>query len=378
MRKLTQIVLTLGLLFSLALWCVPPAFAQGSDIQIKITQVDNSKFPQVTLYVSVVNAAGEPVGVDPNTIQIFENGQLMQPTSVSGGGQAGAGGVTTMLVIDISGSMAKGNKIDAAKDAAKSYVSSMRPGDQAGLITFDSHVYTVQPITTDTSALTSAIDALKPGSDTAMYDGLKEAVKSLEGVTGRKAIILLSDGLDNRSSSKADDVVNAIGPSGLTISSIGFGDIGTGTAGQAGIDEAGLKSLAQKTGGQYAYASDAQAVNGLFHGYGQILQNEYAITYTSPSALRDGVNRGLTVSLTSAPAASAESKYNPGGVLPEVPGQSWPLFGGILLGLLVLLLVPLVVARGLSAVGGGGGRKKGRIKFGEAPGSSAKGRVKMR
>jgi VWFA-related protein len=324
-----------------------------------------------------VNAAGEPVGVDPNTIQISENGQLMQPTNISGGGQAGAASVTTMLVIDISGSMAKGNKIEAAKDAAKSYVSQMRPGDQAGLITFDSHVYTVQPVTTDTAALTSAIDGLKPGSDTAMYDGLTEAVKSLEGVSGRKAIILLSDGLDNRSSSKADDVVNSIGPSGLTISSIGFGDIGTGTAGQAGIDEAGLKSLAQKTGGQYAYASDAQAVNGLFNGYGQILQNEYAITYTSPSALRDGVNRGLTVSLTGAPA-SAQSNYNPGGVLPEVAPntQSWPLFGGILLGLLVLLLIPVLLSRGLSAVGGG--RKKGRVKFGQPPGSSAKGRVKMR
>jgi VWFA-related protein len=377
MRNITRILLTLHLLLGLMFSSWSAVFAQDNTPQIHITQVDNSKFPNVTVYVSVTNAAGEPVGVDPNTIQISENGQLMQPTNISGGGQGATAPLTTMLVIDISGSMEKNNKIGAAKDAAKAYVSQMRSGDQAGLITFDSHVYNVQSLTTDIAALTSAIDGLKPGSDTAMYDGLKAATTALEGVSGRKAIILLSDGMDNRSSSTAEDVVNSVGPSGLTISAIGFGDPNAG--GQAGIDEAGLKSLTSRTGGQYAYATDAASVSALYQLYGQALQNEYAITYVSPSAQRDGVNRNLTVSLTTAPV-SAEGKYNPGGVLPEVGGtQSWPLFAGILLGLLALLIVPVLVGRGLSAVGGGGGsRKKGRVKFGQAPGAAAKGRIKMK
>ncbi|HEX2698250.1 MAG TPA: VWA domain-containing protein [Anaerolineales bacterium] len=389
MRNIPRIILTLGLLLVLALWSAPSAFAQTGGTQVHITQVDNSKFPQVTVYVSVTDASGQPVGVDPSTLQIYENGQLMQPTNISGGGQGGgssSGPVTTLLVIDISGSMSKGNKIGAAQDAAKSYVSQMRSGDQAGVLAFDTQVYTVQPLTTDTAALTSAIDGLKPGSNTAMFDGLKEGVKVLEGVSGRKAIILLSDGLDNSSHVNVDDIVNAIGPSGVTISSIGFGDIGTGKAGQAGIDEASLKAIAQKTGGQYAYASDPQALSAAFQIYGSQLQNEYAITYTSPSALRDGVNRALSISLAGAPA-SAESQYNPGGVLPEVSTpQSWPLFGAILAGLLILLVVPLLITRGLQggfSGFGGGGRKKSRIKFGgeqtaAAHPSPARGRVKMK
>ena len=81
MRKITRIILTFSLLLILMLWSVPTTFAQSTTdgTQIKITQVDNSKFPQVTVYVSVTNAAGEPVGVDPSTIQISENGQVMQP-----------------------------------------------------------------------------------------------------------------------------------------------------------------------------------------------------------------------------------------------------------------------------------------------------------
>src|SRR5687767_16039855 len=118
MRKLNYIFTAL-LLLAISAWPFAAVSAQEEAPQIRITQVDNSKFPNVTIYVSVTNAAGEPVGVDPATIQISESGQVMQPTNIQGGGEAVAGEivpVTTMLVIDISGSMDKGNKIGAAKD----------------------------------------------------------------------------------------------------------------------------------------------------------------------------------------------------------------------------------------------------------------------
>jgi VWFA-related protein len=377
MRNITRILLTLHLLLGLMLSSWSAVFAQDNTPQIHITQVDNSKFPNVTVYVSVTNAAGEPVGVDPNTIQISENGQLMQPTNVSGGGQGGVGPLTTMLVMDVSGSMDKNGKIDGAKAAAKAYVDQMRPEDQAGLMVYNTQTNYVQQLTTDHAALTSAIDGIKTGGDTAMYNALIAAEEAMKDVSGRKAIIVVTDGLDNSSSHNADDVIAGIGPAGLSISTIGLGDA-TSKA-QTGLDEAGLKSLAQRAGGAYSYAGDSDALAALFQLYGRAMQNEYAITYVSPSAQRDGVNRNLTVSLTTAPV-SAEGKYNPGGVLPEVSGtQSWPLFAGILLGLLALLIVPVLVGRGLSAVSSGGGsRKKGRVKFGQPPGAAAKGRIKMK
>src|SRR5512141_386813 len=100
-------LLSLTLLPILMLFSAPAAFAQESGPQIRITQVDKSHFPQVTVYVSVVNEKGEPVGIDPATIQIMENNQAMQPTEIRGGGAASQTvvPVTTMLVIDISGSM---------------------------------------------------------------------------------------------------------------------------------------------------------------------------------------------------------------------------------------------------------------------------------
>jgi VWFA-related protein len=377
MRRITRSILLLGTVLVLGLSSVSGALAQGSGLQVKITQIDNSRFPRVTVYISVTDAAGQPVGVDPATIQIFENGQPMQTTSLGGGGQGGVGPLTTMVVMDVSGSMDKNGKIDGAKAAAKAYVDQMRPGDQAGLMVYNTRTTKVQSLTQDHDALKAAINSIQTGGDTAMYDALLAAEEVLRDVQGRKAIIAVTDGLDNSSSHNEDDIINAIGPSGLSISTIGLGDA-TSKA-QTGLDETGLKSLAQRAGGGYSFAGDAAALSALFQSYGRELQNEYAITYTSPLTLRDGVNRDLTVSLGSA-AVTVESKYNPGGVLPEVPSQSWLLFGGLLIALLVLLVVPLVLGSGLRLFGGG--RRRSRVKLSGGPAtpstSMARGRIKLK
>ena len=380
MQKGIRILLRLTLFSLLTLFSAPYVHAQSSGPQIRITQVDKSHFPQVTVYVSVVDENGNPVGIDPKTIQILENEQAMQFTDVRGGeNSAQTVPVTTMLVVDISGSMDKNGKLAAAKEAAKTYVSQMRPGDQAGLMTYDTQTYYVQPITADTAALTTAIDALVTGGDTAMYNALVEAEKNLETINGRKSIIVMTDGLDNKSQSTPDDVIAGIGQSGLTISTIGFGD--ATSRGQVGLDEAGLKSLAEQTGGLYAYAQDADTLSKIYQQYGDVLQSEYALTYISPTTLRDGVNRGLTVTLNGNAVASTSARYNPGGLLPEVTAQSWAMFFAILAVLLVLLALPFLANYGLNAYNTLKSKapKKSRVRFNEeAHASPAKGRIKMK
>lgn len=353
-----------------------PVAAQ-SDAQVRITQVDTSAFPNVTVYVSVVNAAGEPVGIDPARIHIEENGQPMTPIAVQGGGVLVGGDaipVTTMLVVDISGSMDKNDKIGAAKEAAKTYVGGMRARDQAGLIAYDTRVYTVQPLTGDPAALVAAIDSLQTGTDTAMYDALAEAESALAGVSGRKAIIVLTDGMDNQSRVGLEQVIAGTGEGGLSISAIGFGDVNA--SGQAGLDETALMTLAERAGGQYAFATDAQTLSALYMQYGQALQSEYAVTYLSPAALRDGVNRSLTVSLAES-SASLQGEYNPGGVLPEVAGRSWSLFGALLAGLLVLLVLPGLVGRGVQAFAGAR-PPKSRVRLDKPPRGKKKPRIKLK
>ncbi len=375
-QRVLRMLLISALLMLGAFQSNAQVFAQA-EAQVRITQVDTSNFPNVTVYVSVANAAGEPVGVDPASIQIQENGQSMSPIAVEGGGVAVGGEaipVNTMLVIDISGSMEKGNKIGAAKEAARTYINGMRSGDQAGLIAYDTQVYTVQPVTADINALTSAIDGLQTGSDTAMYDALVQAETALGGLSGRKAIIVLTDGMDNQSSNTAENVLAGINESGLTISAIGIGDVNA--SGQAGLDEAGLRALSERAGGQYAFATDAGTLSALYQQYGQSLQSEYAITYISPATLRDGINRSLTVSLAET-GIVRQGEYNPGGVLPEVSGRSWSLFGSLLATLLVLLVLPGLFNRGVQAFAQAKPGKS-RIKLDKPPRQNQKPRIKLK
>ncbi len=259
-------LVSLALLLSFAPFHI--AIAQDDGNHVRITQVDNSRFPQVTVYVSVTNAAGEPLGVSPNQIQVFENGQLMQPGQISGSG--GIGPLTTLLVMDISGSMYDGGKLSAAKTAAQAYVDEMRPGDQAGLVTFNTKVVYLQAVTADRAALIQAIDSLDARGDTKMFDALDQAAQILQDMPGRKAIIVLTDGLDNRSKFTADDVIQAIGTSGLSISTIGLGDpskLGI----NSGLDESVLQSLASRAGGVYGYANEPAALTNLYEKYGRAL-----------------------------------------------------------------------------------------------------------
>ena len=143
-----------------------------------------------------------------------------------------------------------------------------------------------------------------------------------------------------------------------------------------GIDETSLKSLAQQAGGIYTYEPNPSQLASIFQQYGTALQSEYALTYTSPSTLRDGVNRNLSVSLNGS-SFMGQSQYNPGGVLPEVAGQNWMLFGGVLVVLLVLLAVPMLINLGLRSVNRG--NKKGRVKFaGQSNNTSQRGHVKLK
>jgi Ca-activated chloride channel family protein len=339
--RIPRLCLFLCLLFSLAFAPLHPALAQDETARVRITQVDATDFPQVTVYVSVTDADGKPLGVDPSLIRLDEGGQAVQAGQVSGMGEVGP--LTTLLVMDVSGSMNNGGKLAAARQAARAYVDQMRPGDQAGLISFNTAITVVQSVTTDHQALYAAIDSLTAGNDTAMFDALQKAIKVLKPIGGRKAIIVLTDGLDNSSTSTSQEVVNSVGPGGLSISTIGLGDPAAGK-GFFGLNEASLRDLAEQTGGVYAFTADNAALQAIYQSYGRGLQSEYVITYNSPSKLRDGISRLLTASLgTPGNLGTAVVKYNPGGVLPEVAGNSLFLFAGLLLGLIFLIFVPGLV-----------------------------------
>ncbi len=343
------------------------AFQEGGEIQTHITQVDTSEFPWVTVYISVTDPQGAPVAVDASRLEVLENGQAIEPEQIEGLGQVEA--LNAMLVFDVSGSMNEGGKLEAAKQAARAFIEMMRPDDRVGIIAFDVEVYRVAPLTSDQSALHEAIDGLGGVRDTALYDALLAAVQDLEAASGRRAIIALSDGMDNSSSHTLDEVIEQIGPAGLSIYTVGLGDPQQPQGSMAGIDVASLEALASRTGGEYAFASSSQELQALYENIAQRLQSEYAVRYQSPSSLRDGVARSLSVQVREAVASEGQAQYNPGGLVPEVAQLApWPVFLGTLLVLIILLFVPWAIQRGFALLprpGRASPARKSRVRLHE-------------
>jgi VWFA-related protein len=320
---------------------------QSDEVNIGVTQIDTSEFPKVTVYVTVTDQDGDPVGLDPARIRLMENEEVIPLEQIEGAGEIDP--VTVLLAVDISGSMLYAKKLQAAKEAAKVFVDQLRPADKVGLLAFHTEIFYVQPITDDRDLIMRAIEDLKADEDTVMYDALLEGIDILSEVKGRKALVAITDGLDTLSTSNPEAVLKSIGPAGLSISTIGLGDPDQDLGEFSAIDEEALKYLAENAGGVYAYANDQESLSEVYQSYAVAFKSEYQLTYTSPSTLRDGVNRALTVSIADAPQQPADEDedpvvYNPGGLVPEV-SEPVPLgtFGGVMAGLILLLFAPAIV-----------------------------------
>lgn len=350
MKNYTKYLLisTLFLLTSVLAACQPaPRVESEGAYTLQITQIDTTDFPLVNVYISVQDAYGEPQVINTGKLQLLENGQPVANQNIQGTGEVGE--LTTLLAIDNSGSMNYANKLTTAKEVAKEYLNQMRGSDQIGIITFNTQVTTAQEVTGDKDLLEKAIDGITANGDTAMYDALVSAVETLNPLPGRKAIIVLTDGMDNQSKADPDQALASIGFGGLSISTVGFGQIPENEEeadAYSGIDETTLRYIAENAGGKYGYAENKEQLSLLYDQMRRSLQSEAVISYMTPLDLRDGVLRALTVTLSdrySGVGGASQTNYNPGGLVPEVAQPaSWFTFGLILAVLTVLLFVPVV------------------------------------
>jgi VWFA-related protein len=329
--------------------CQPqPKVESVGAYTLQITQIDTTQFPLVDVYVAVKDKNGEPVVVNTEKLQLLENGQPVSNQNIKGTGEVGP--LTTILLIDNSGSMNFADKLTSAKEVAKEFLSQMRAGDQVGIITFNTEIKTVQEVTNDKEALESAIDGISAGSNTVLYDALVYAVDTINPFPGRKAVIVLTDGMDVESVAGPDEALARIGFGGLSISTVGFGQMPEGEEEAdeySGIDEATLRYIAENAGGVYGYAENKAQLSALYDQMRRALQSEVVISYITPLDLRDGVLRALTVTLSdrfSGVGGESQTSFNPGGLVPEVAQPaSWLTFGIILAFLLVLLFIPMVI-----------------------------------
>lgn len=216
------------------------------------------------------------------------------------------------IVIDTSNSLE--NVLPNAKIAAKVFVRGMmQPGvDKAAVVTFSRETTLEQSMTDDVSKVREAIDHVKfeppagyiggglvvtgpsvpPGvnvrtGSTGIWDAVylvSDEVLSRSLGTGRRAMLLVTDGVDTSSRLKFDDAVASALQSDAAVYVLGVGDEKT----YGGVDKGPLRRLAERTGGRAFFPKKMDEFTAIFTQISQELLSQYVVTFASPTAARDG------------------------------------------------------------------------------------------
>lgn len=105
---------------------------------------------------------------------------------------------SVVLMIDTSAS-ASVEKLREVQEAAVSFTEQLREGDRVKVISFDDEVRDLCDFTNDRGVLASAIRSTRRGKGTRLYDAFDQAYRALRRLKGRKAVIMLTDGVDYHS-----------------------------------------------------------------------------------------------------------------------------------------------------------------------------------
>ncbi|MFH2057067.1 MAG: VWA domain-containing protein, partial [bacterium] len=262
---------------------------------VNVSGVDLGDFPTVCTFVEVFDTTGELVGglnadsfcvyQDTFLITGFTVEELTLDSCVS----------SVCLVIDVSGSMAQQSKLAAAKAAANAFVNQMDVYDRVAIVTFSNCYTVVQDFTSNQTVLHNAINSLSANGYTAALDGIWAGVNLTTSEAGSKAVIALSDGMENWSQwcsappdglndpqGFADDstlIVNLALGSGIPIYTISLG---------SSFDPQYLVGLAAGSGGDYYHAPSGSDIDSIYSEVKTRLCSRYLICYESPDTIANG------------------------------------------------------------------------------------------
>jgi Ca-activated chloride channel family protein len=207
------------------------------------------------------------------------------------------------IVIDTSGSMR--SRFQTVSDATQYLIKQMRADDEAFLAEFKVEAELVQEFTDDKRELEDAIGELFTSGGTALLDAIiaSSDYAQEKGKRRRKAIIVMSDGLERNSSVKEKEVINAIKENEVQLYMIGFLDEEESKSlfGKSPTEKAQelLIRLAEDSGGRAFFPKDLSEIPAIAAQIAKDLRTQYILSYYPSNSLRDGTFRTVRVEVNS-------------------------------------------------------------------------------
>jgi Ca-activated chloride channel homolog len=216
--------------------------------------------------------------------------------------------LTISFLVDTSYSMremvAGMTRIQIAVKAAEMVITQLKPEDQVELIEFNEKPEAVVPFTSNLDSVREKFESLTfHEAGTAMHDAMLFAEKRIHDRSGRKIIVIFSDGMDSSSKAIYEDVVDAIRKSDATIvtffsdvSHFDYGMTDPNSIGrvkaQAGEDA--LQEYADISGGQFfSFHKEPELVKAM-EGFRQFVQSQYTLAYT-PAVAKKAAFRKIKI-----------------------------------------------------------------------------------
>jgi len=282
----------------------PAAYAATARAQngldVNIRQVNRPDFPEVSVFATVQNSAGDTItDLTKSDFSVSETRQSVTSTqaieTLSQPEEDIAGNISTSVVIDKSGSMGTGSRMQNAIDGGKRFVQEFGSGDEGLLIAFNESPDIRERWTTSESDLTSAIEGITSGGSTGLFDAVRTAANEAAPRTdqdriGRSAVIVLADGQDNASSATLTEAIETASQANVPIYTIGLGNT---------INGSNLQQLATETGGRYYRSADGSDLASIYNDIAESITSEYKITYVTNDDTTDGKEREVRVEAAS-------------------------------------------------------------------------------
>jgi VWFA-related protein len=266
-------------------------FSYGQDQPVFSTEVK-----VVNVLATVRSKTGALVGnLNQDDFLLFEDGR---PQTIRYFARESNLPLTLGLMVDTSGS--QGRVLDAERGACLRFLDQVvrENQDRVFIMQFDSAVQMRQPLTSSVGRLDEALAyvdtetmrqlQIQHGGGTLLYDAVTRASDEvMRQLTGRKALIVLSDGVDFGSYGTLEDAVNAALRADTLVYSILYSDPGFYGILGGGHDGKGvLQRMSNQTGGSFFEVSKKQTVDQIFDTLQAELRNQYNLGYVSDKPVR--------------------------------------------------------------------------------------------
>ena len=262
---------------------------------------DNEDVDAVQVTVTVMDGPDRYVrGLPMSAFRVFENGQAQKISYFANTNVP----LELIAAIDISGSM--GPVMPKLKKAVQEFLGAVPSGAPVTLLGFNDTVFPLTRRATKPEDRVKAVNGLAPWGSTALYDVILRSIGMLGRQTGRKVLVIFTDGEDQGSHATIADVERGLQGSDVTLYMIGQGRGAT----QDRL-KAVMERLSKPTGGRALFSENIDTLRTTFAQLLDELSNQYLLGYAPPGARRGETWRSIKVEVDGHSEVRARQGYRP-------------------------------------------------------------------